>query len=532
MAQTLPGRLEDGRDARDVVERELHHEGRGLAHKERMLQEQAREDGQDDAGEVDGEDHRAAGRAEEGRAEEGVDRQTRAAAHEGRHEDGEQTIAAVAQRARGHDGRHRAPEAHEHRHEGAARQSQETHEAVHHERRAGHVTGVLEQREAQEDEEDRRDEGHHRLDAHAQAVGQQRDEPGGQAAEGEHVAQAGDEEGVAQAVKEVDEAPADHLGEPEEEVHHQQEERDAQPAVQRDAIERAAQLGAGVADLTADVLGELGNLRVTGVGDQHVGGGAQSLLDVGNDVLGAGQDALQTVDGEHLGLVLAGHTVQGVNQRGRHLHARGLLARGQRLQHGALEGHAGGTPLHVARHNGHAQTARQLRDVDLETLTAQDVGHREDHDHRLAQLHQRQGEIEVALQVHRVDHVDDQVGLAAAGVIRGHALILRHGMERIHARKVHQDQLLAAGQGNLAQQLLNSDARPVAGHLVHARPGIEEGRFAGVGVAGQRGGDGALLAHSATSFNFRMLASSLRNDNSKPRTRKRNGSPIGATPIN
>ena len=100
------------------------------------------------------------------------DRQTGTARHERRHHDSNQALALGVQRPGTHDGRHVAAEADDQRHEGFARQPERLHQAIHHERRARHVAGILREGQEQVHHADLRHQRQHGVDATADALRQ------------------------------------------------------------------------------------------------------------------------------------------------------------------------------------------------------------------------------------------------------------------------------------------------------------------------------------------------------------------------
>ena len=184
-----------------------------------MLHHKSREDTDHDARDVDHEDHLAGVFGTERGGEENPDRKLGAAAHERRHEDGQEPVAFRFQDARRHDGRNRAAESDEHRHERLAGKPDPAHETVHHERRARHVAGVFENRQAQEHESDRRQERGHRLERGTDAVGYYRDQPLRSVEFREKFRAAAHEKRVTRYVEEIDERASDDLRHPEDEIH-------------------------------------------------------------------------------------------------------------------------------------------------------------------------------------------------------------------------------------------------------------------------------------------------------------------------
>ena len=94
----------------------------------------------------------------------------------------------------------------------------------------------------------------------------------------------------------------------------------------------------------------------------------------------------------------------------------------------------------------------------------------------------------IAFKVGGIDDVDNQVRLGMEQVVTGDDLLLGVGGEGVGARQIHQ----ANGDPvvlKLGLLLLDGNPRPVADVQTAASDGIDQGRFAGVGVAGHRHGD-------------------------------------------
>ncbi|MNZ96477.1 hypothetical protein D3C78_1156710 [compost metagenome] len=114
-----------------------------------MLEHQAREDCHHNAEHIQREDRQRALLAEKGRSKYGKDGQARPARHKRCHHDGHQTFARRIQRTCAHHRRHVTAKADNQRNEGFTRQTERLHQTIHYERRAGHVTRILKEREEQ-----------------------------------------------------------------------------------------------------------------------------------------------------------------------------------------------------------------------------------------------------------------------------------------------------------------------------------------------------------------------------------------------
>ena len=151
--QAVGRQLENQRQAGPVEHRAAQHGGgaEGGGHRQRVHREQ-----HDRPGAQQTEDARVA--REDHGGHQGVDRQPGAAGDHRQREHRDQAVPAALDRARGHDGRDRAGEAREHRHEGLAVEADAAHQPVDDERDARQVAEVLEDRDEEEQHRDLRHE--------------------------------------------------------------------------------------------------------------------------------------------------------------------------------------------------------------------------------------------------------------------------------------------------------------------------------------------------------------------------------------
>ena len=132
----------------------------------------------------------------------------------------------------------------------------------------------------------------------------------------------------------------------------------------------------------------------------------------------------------------------------------------------------------------HAQCLRQCARLDGTALTAYHVHHIERDDDRQTQFHELGGQVQVALEVGRVDNVQNRVGLLGDQIVTGYNLLKRVRRKRINARQVLNDHVPVTAQ--LAFLFFNGDAGPVADVLTCTGQGIEQCGLATVRVARQR----------------------------------------------
>ena len=140
----FPHMHDDVARRRQTVGRQLHDEGNRLAAEHQAVEQKAGENSYADTGEVERKHDQTAVMREEGGDEHTVDRQLGAAAHERCEHDGHFAVALTGKGARGHDGRHAAAEADDHRYEGRTGETNFTQHLIHNEGYARHVTAVFE----------------------------------------------------------------------------------------------------------------------------------------------------------------------------------------------------------------------------------------------------------------------------------------------------------------------------------------------------------------------------------------------------
>ena len=228
---------------------QLQHEGGGLTLEHQLLEQDAGDDGKNQAQEVEGKHHQSAVPGEEGGGEQAVHRQPGGAGHEGHQHDGHAAVLLVLHGAGAHDGGHGAAEAHEHGDEGLTREAEPAEQPVHDEGRPGHIAGVLQEGQEDKQDGDLGQEGKYAAYTGDDAVHQQGLHPGSGAGHGQDPA---DPLGKAAADEEVHPVGQDLSG-PEGECehgqHHQQEDGDGQELVGDDGVDLVGE-GQGIVGLS------------------------------------------------------------------------------------------------------------------------------------------------------------------------------------------------------------------------------------------------------------------------------------------
>ena len=154
------------------------------------------------------------------------------------------------------------------------------------------------------------------------------------------------------------------------------------------------------------------------------------------------------------------------------------------------------------RDNRNAERLRHLLDVDAAAVSGQLVHHVECQHHRNAQRQQLQRQIEIALQIRRVDDVDDAVRLLPQNIIARHDLFCRIWTQGVNAGQVYHGAVFLPA--HLPALLLDRYAGKIAHMLIGARELVEKRRLSAVLIARQ------CKNHSGTSSTVMLLASSLR----------------------
>jgi hypothetical protein len=188
-------------------------------------------------------------------------------------------------------------------------------------------------------------------------------------------------------------------------------------------------------------------------------------------------------------------------------------------------------------HHGAAQACREPLGVDQQALVPGYVHHVQGHHQGAPHLDQLGGQVEVALQVGRIQDVQDQVRLAGMDEVPGDAFVQGHllvgHVQGVGPGQVHQVEV-AALEAVAPGLALHRHAGPIAHPLLGAGQGIEQGRLAAVGVAHHADGEGLAVGLGVRGVHTKgstckAAASSLRRLTEAPRTRTSTGSPRGAT---
>ena len=172
----------------------------------------------------------------------------------------------------------------------------------------------------------------------------------------------------------------------------------------------------------------------------------------------------------------------------------GLVARTLvHLDDGAEEVLHASSALERCGHERHAEERAQRGQVDAVAALLKLVVHVQRADHRHIHVHQLRGEVEVALQIGGIDHVDDHVGHLLHQMSPDVELLGRVARQRVGAGQVGQPELIAEVRG-CALGRVDGHAAVVAYMGMGAAGVVEQRCLATIGVAHQRHVDDAALA--------------------------------------
>ena len=161
-------------------------------------------------------------------------------------------------------------------------------------------------------------------------------------------------------------------------------------------------------------------------------------------------------------------------------------------------------------HHRHVQQFGQLRGVDFRAPAVGHVGHVEGEEHLAVEFPDLGRQIQAALEVGGVDDVDDDVRPLVQQKVAGDDFLDRKRGQAVSAGQVDDGQVVSIA-GYVPFLLFNGDPGPVPDFLAGAGEVVEDGCFAGVGVAGQ-GDDKTFSRHRRTvyrTFSTRMLGGFL-----------------------
>ena len=285
--------------------------------------------------------------------------------------------------------------------------------------------------------------------------------------------------------------------------HDDHKDRQAQDTVGNHTVNLlgSAHLGRSLGEALVD---DVGNHAITFTGDDGLGIVVAVLLALGDQLLHASGLLLSEVD-ELAGVRVALEQLDGVVATlvGGNARRQVVLDVVQNVLNGGIElvlrhlalGSSGLLylleqlldALVLKGRDHHDRTAEllgQLGGVDLVAVLLDQVGHVEGNDHGQAGLDDLKRQVQVALEVGGIDHLDNDIGLAAHEVVARALLLGAVGGKRVDAGEVrNRDALVAQELGFL---FLNRDARPVANVAVGAGDQVEKRGLAAVGVTRQR----------------------------------------------
>ena len=519
---------QDALGIRQTVGRKLHDKRHRAALEDGVFQQQTAQDSDDDAGDIQRGHYQRSVVREEGCGNHAVDRKLCTARHERSEHDGHLAVAVAREGAGCHDGRNAASKADEHWNKGASGQTNFAQKFVHDKGNSCHVAAVLQQREEEEQQNDDWKEGQNAADTGADAVDNQRGQPRCYLSDGEHPFQSGGKAVNPCAEQILQRRTDDREGQPEDDDHNQQEDRDAQVFVGEQPVDLfRAQLFAGFLMFDHTLCAQALDVGIAHICQCGFAVGAKVLLhlldDVVDDVDVAGVQ-LQRLEHRFVALHQLGSGKTGrkagcvgvvFDDMGdgvdgtvyfslTEVQLLGRLLFLDRLDDDVQQVRDAFSLGSRDRNNRNAQRIGQLFDMDAVAAGTDLIHHVESQNHRDVQLHQLQSQIEVALQIGGVHNVDDGVRMLLHQKVTGDDLLRGVRRERVDARQIHQHSILVVLDRTFL--FFNRDAREVADVLIAAGQRIEQRCFAAVLIACQR----EKIAHCTTSSISILAASSAR----------------------
>ena len=181
------------------------------------------------------------------------------------------------------------------------------------------------------------------------------------------------------------------------------------------------------------------------------------------------------------------HDAREVRRQPAEADRRGLDVALQQAAQVADAGAAGGGDLD----HRHAELLLERPLVDADAPRLGGIHHVERQNHRAADLEHLQREVEIAVEVGRVHHEDDQVGRRGVGLqaqqhVAHDDLVGRPGTQAVAAGQVEQLDAASGGERADPELLLHRDARVVGDLLPQSRERVEQRRLARIRVAEDR----------------------------------------------
>ncbi len=203
-----------------------------------LLHDHAGDHCQQDTGGIDTEHNQAGLLSEEGGCKQRIDRQSRPAGHQRRHEDSQKSVTLTVEGPCCHDGRNCTAESDEHGNKCFSRKSDQAHETVHHIGSTGHITGILKYTEHQEHEEYHGNKGGDRLNTGAESVREQKNQPVGSTQPLKQHPEPVHKDRTEEYVEEIYECPANGHRYGEYPEHDREENRNTPEIVHHDRVRR------------------------------------------------------------------------------------------------------------------------------------------------------------------------------------------------------------------------------------------------------------------------------------------------------
>ena len=441
---------------------------------------------------------------DEGSDKQNVNRQSRRTAHERRHENRRETSLGIAERAGGHHARNRAGVAREKRHEAASIEPAPAEKFIHKECGAGHVAGVLQQRDEEKENQNLRKKNQNAADSGNDAVAHQalQRRVGGENRTNELL------RGRGSRIDQIHERPSPGVEALKDHIHHTEKNQCSPHAVEQEGVDGVMRAG----DWSAGMDHAVEQGFQMAVMDHRLGGtgiqagladffvcGIQQLLHAGFVTHAAGKDAVAVEkDAQRLGLceVAASSPLKTRTEQSATVGDAVWPVNFGKSGRGIERGDDG--PLQLLEpiaacgdgfHDRDAEPLGKQVHIDTNAISFRGVALVQGDQRRDTQLRALRDKKQVALEVCGIEHKDQQVRLLQSPTpsehIHHHPLVVRDGCETVASRQVEKIHFDAANAQE-AGFFLHRDAWIICDMLAQAGEAVEKCGLSRVGISHER----------------------------------------------
>ena len=434
-----------------------------------------------------------------------IDRQTGSAAHQRQDHDRDFAVAFRFNGARCHDRRNGTAESQHQRHKGSALQTENTHDPVHDIRGTGHITGIFQQRNGKEQEQDIGQKHHHAADATDDPV----DHHIPQERQRFFIPVSADEfTQPGESVFDVShERICERECEPECEIHNDQKDGQPQKFIGHNAVDLIGDLPAFFLCECDGIAAGTGKHGITAVRHKCIGIDGVNIPQMA-DLRGnfavhrfefrnthGGSIVFQQFDrketGGNMGILFDIQSIDLFRDRANGVvHIRTVCEHGhpvivqhlqERSQTRQQRTHAAGFAAD-GLNDGRTEVFFQFGNIKFQPFFLGIIGHIECQQHGDMQFRQLGGQIKTALGNGGVDHVDDQIDPRSRQLLKHNFFFRRTGRKRIHTRQVHKFNINAI-QREAAAFTFHCHAGIVPHVLTRSRQCIKNTGFPAVGIS-------------------------------------------------